>query len=81
MFHQRKLVPLITATICFQKYGVSQEEIDVSLDKFSDDHAPGGVLDRATLNFQAENEAGEKIYVYYSDNERKAGVGIAPIRR
>ncbi|KAK9895809.1 RPB5 subunit of DNA-directed RNA polymerase [Cystobasidium minutum MCA 4210] len=64
-----------------RKYGVSDEEIEISLDQFTHDHAPGGILDRATLNFQAQNEAGEKIYVYYSDNEKKTGVGIAPIRR
>lgn len=72
---------MATTAFSTQKYGVSDDEIEISLEKFSSEHAPGGVLDRATLNFQAQNEAGEKIYVYYSDNERKAGVGIAPIRR
>jgi hypothetical protein len=39
------------------------------------------VHSKTTLNFQAQDEAGEKIYVYYSDEEKKAGVGIKPIRR
>ena len=36
---------------------------------------------KSLLNFQAQNDLGEKIYVYYSDEEKKAGVGIKPIRR
>lgn len=53
----------------------------MSFEDFKDAHAPGGALDKSTLNFQAQNAEGEKIYVYYSDEERKAGVGIKPIRR
>jgi len=64
-----------------RKYGVSQEEIDITLEDFSEAHAQGGALDKSTLNFQAQNEAGDKIYVYYSDEEKKAGVGIKPIRK
>ncbi|KAL7005856.1 DNA-directed RNA polymerases II 24 kDa polypeptide (RNA polymerase II subunit 5) [Cystobasidiomycetes sp. EMM_F5] len=64
-----------------QKYGVSEEEIRVELDEFTAQHTVNGILDKSSLNFQAVNEAGEKIYVYYSDEEKKAGVGIKPIRR
>lgn len=36
---------------------------------------------KPSLNFQAQNGEGELIYVYYSDEGKKAGIGIQPIRR
>ncbi|CAD6582457.1 MAG: DNA-directed RNA polymerases II 24 kDa polypeptide (RNA polymerase II subunit 5) [Cyphobasidiales sp. Tagirdzhanova-0007] len=53
---------------------LSDNELNRCVAKFSS-------YSKSTLNFQAQNEAGEKIYVYYSDEEKKAGVGIKPIRR
>lgn len=33
----------------FQKFGVSQEEIEISKDEFMEQHAPGGVMEWAAL--------------------------------
>ncbi|GAA5993095.1 hypothetical protein JCM10908_003104 [Rhodotorula pacifica] len=62
-------------------YAIAKEEIDMSLDEFKAQYAPGGTaIDKAKINFSAAKEAdsAEQIYVFYAE---ETSVGIKTMRK
>ncbi|GAA6031611.1 hypothetical protein JCM8097_006548 [Rhodosporidiobolus ruineniae] len=64
-------------------YGISEDEIAMSLDEFKGQYAPGGTaIDKAKINFSAQRSTAqgneESIFVFYAE---EASVGIKTMRK